>query len=172
MLHLTLLKVQIFKHHLDQIYYNFLMKALYQVTSPCMKDSGMPIILWNKNISTELGIVNGAQGFVRIFLTAVCLTGYMHATSTLIEILKSKVQLSNPPPKYFPLEPLTVAPKRNATDKIWDFSTTDVVIWMNQSVVPEYSLEWFLWGGLQDIKCAWFSLEGFIFEFVSFELSQ
>ena len=60
-----------------------------------------------KNISTELGIVNGAQGFVRIFLTAVCLTGYTYATSALIEIPKSKVQLSNPPPKYFPLEPPT-----------------------------------------------------------------
>ena len=68
---------------------------------------GMPIILWNKNISTELRVVNGAQGFVRNFLTAVCLTGYTYATSALIEIPKSKVQLSNPPPKYFPLEPLT-----------------------------------------------------------------
>ena len=66
----------------------------------------------------------------------------------------------------------TVGLKWNATDKIWDFSTTDVVIGMNQSVVPRYSLGWFLWGGLQDIKCAWFSLEGFIFEFVNFELSQ
>ena len=66
----------------------------------------------------------------------------------------------------------TVAAKWNATDKIWDFSTTDVEIWMKQSVVPKYSLGWCLWGGLQDIKCAWFSLEGVIFEFVKFELSQ
>ena len=40
-------------------------------------------------------------------MTAVCLIGYTYATSALIEIPKSKVQLSNPPPKYFPLEPLT-----------------------------------------------------------------
>ena len=26
---------------------------------------------------------------------------------------------------------VTVAPKWNTTDKIWDFSTTDVAIWMN-----------------------------------------
>jgi PIF1-like helicase len=68
---------------------------------------GMPIILRNKNISTELGIVNGAQGFVRKFSTAVCPTGYTYATSAIIEIPKSRVQLSNLPPKYFPLEPLT-----------------------------------------------------------------
>ena len=67
---------------------------------------------------------------------------------------------------------VTVALKWNTTDKIWDFSTTDVAIWMNQSVGPKYSLGWFLWGGLQDIKCAWFSLEGFIFESINFELSQ
>ena len=54
-----------------------------------------------------MGIVNGAQGFVRIFLTAVCLTGYTYATSALIDIPKGKVQLSNPLPKYFLLEPLT-----------------------------------------------------------------
>ena len=66
----------------------------------------------------------------------------------------------------------TVAAKWNATDKIWDFSTTDVTIPMKQSIVPKYSLGWFLWGSLQDIKCAWFSLEGVIFEFVNFELSQ
>ena len=46
----------------------------------------------------------------------------------------------------------TVALKWNATDKFWDFSTTDVVIWMNQSVVPKYSLGWVLWGGLQGIR--------------------
>ena len=51
----------------------------------------MPMILRNKNISTELGIVNGAQGFVRNFLTAARLTGYPDATSALIEIPKSKV---------------------------------------------------------------------------------
>ena len=32
-----------------------------------------------------------------------------------------------------------MAAKWNATDKIWDFSTTDVAIWMKQSVVPKYS---------------------------------
>ena len=63
----------------------------------------------------------------------------------------------------------TVALKWNATDKIWDFSTTDVAIWMNQSVGPKYTLGWFLWGGLQGIGCAWFYLEGFI---CNFELSQ
>ena len=55
----------------------------------------------------ELGIVNGAQGFARKFLTLVWLTGYTYATSALIEIPKSKVQHSNPPPKYFPVELLT-----------------------------------------------------------------
>ena len=34
-------------------------------------------------------------------MTAVCLTGYTYATSALIEIPKGKVQLPNPPPKYF-----------------------------------------------------------------------
>ena len=36
----------------------------------------------------------------------------------------------------------TVVLKWNATDKIWDFSTTDVAIWMKQSVVQST-----LWGG-------------------------
>ena len=65
------------------------------------------------------------------------------------------------PWRFASISCFAVALKWNATDKIWDFSTTDVVIWMNQSVVPRYSLGWVLWGGLQDIKCAWFSLEGF-----------
>jgi len=59
-----------------------------------------------QNISTELGTVNEAQGLVRKFSTAVCPTGYTYATSAIIEIPKGKVQLSNLPPKYFPLEPL------------------------------------------------------------------
>ena len=68
---------------------------------------GMPIILWNKNILTELGIVNGAQGFIRNFSTSICPVGYTYATSAIIEVPRSKVKLSNLPPKCFPMEPLT-----------------------------------------------------------------
>ena len=40
-------------------------------------------------------------------------TGYTYATSAVIEVPKSKVQLSDPPLKYFPLEPL-----------IWNFTSS------------------------------------------------
>jgi hypothetical protein len=54
-----------------------------------------------------LGIVNGAQGFIRKFSTSICPAGYTYATSVIIEVPRSKVKLSNLPPIFFPLEPLT-----------------------------------------------------------------
>ena len=54
-----------------------------------------------------MGIVNGAQGFIRKFSTSICPAGYTYATSAIIEVPRSKVKLSNLPPKCFPLEPLT-----------------------------------------------------------------
>ena len=48
--------------------------------------------------------------------------------------------MSQPPDGIAGSATATVAAKWNATDKIWDFSTSDVAIWMKQSVVPKYSL--------------------------------
>ncbi|PPQ75657.1 hypothetical protein CVT26_001814 [Gymnopilus dilepis] len=73
---------------------------------------GMPIILRNKNISTELGIVNGSQGFLRKLVTSICPAGYTYATCAIVEVPNCNVQLENLPPKHFPIEPIT-----------WSFST-------------------------------------------------
>ena len=89
------------------------------------------------------------SGTCFFFRKNVCLGSTLHAVLQKINRL------------WLQKAPVTVVLKWNATDKIWDFSTTDFVIWMNQSIVPKYSLGWFLWGGLQGIKYAWFSLEGF-----------
>lgn len=66
----------------------------------------MPIILRNKNISTELGIANGSQGILRQITTAVCPSGLTYGKSALVEFPTSKVALPGLPPKYFPLEPI------------------------------------------------------------------
>ncbi|KAG1811783.1 uncharacterized protein BJ212DRAFT_1465471 [Suillus subaureus] len=40
---------------------------------------GMPVILRLRNLSTDLGVTNGAQGFVRKILTEECPNGLPYA---------------------------------------------------------------------------------------------
>ena len=47
------------------------------------------------------------QGVIRKVSTSICSAGYTYATSAIVEVPRSKVNLSKLPPKCFPLEPLT-----------------------------------------------------------------
>ncbi|KAJ3751897.1 hypothetical protein EV360DRAFT_4650, partial [Lentinula raphanica] len=64
---------------------------------------GMPVILRHMNISTELGITNGACSFLRKLNTSIDDNGLTYCTSALVEFPDSNVQLSDLPPHYFPI---------------------------------------------------------------------
>lgn len=68
---------------------------------------GMPVILRVRNISTELGITNGSQGFVRHLVTEVSPSRFTHVKCAIVEFPTSKVHLSNLPPRYFPILPVS-----------------------------------------------------------------
>ncbi|KAG1781407.1 hypothetical protein EV702DRAFT_962761, partial [Suillus placidus] len=72
-----------------------------------MLSVGMPVILRLQNVSTELGITNGAQGTVRHIYTETCSLGFTYATCVLVEFLHSKVQLTGLPKGVFPILPST-----------------------------------------------------------------
>ena len=74
---------------------------------------GMPVILRNRNISTELGITNGSQGVVRKVFTEPCASNYSVARCVIVEFQDSSVQVPHLPPRHFPLTPTT-----------WRFTTT------------------------------------------------
>lgn len=74
---------------------------------------GMPAILRNRNISTELGITNGSQGTVKKIFTVPCADNYSMAKCVIVEFPDSVVELPGLPPRCFPLTPIT-----------WKFSTT------------------------------------------------
>lgn len=69
--------------------------------------NGMPVVLRMRNLSTELGIANGSQGYVRHIETMTCSLGFTYATSVLVEFPTSKVQLPGLPKGYFPIQPVT-----------------------------------------------------------------
>ncbi|KAG1894488.1 uncharacterized protein F5891DRAFT_892293, partial [Suillus fuscotomentosus] len=66
---------------------------------------GMPVILRMRNLSTDLGITNGAQGIVRKIWTAVCPSGFTYASCVLVHFPESKVQLSHLPVGHYPIVP-------------------------------------------------------------------
>ncbi|KAF9782687.1 hypothetical protein BJ322DRAFT_1008709 [Thelephora terrestris] len=68
---------------------------------------GMPVILRNRNISTELGITNGSQGIVRKVFTEPCANNYSVAKCVIVEFPDSSVDLPGLPPHCFPLTPTT-----------------------------------------------------------------
>jgi hypothetical protein len=74
---------------------------------------GMPVILRNRNISTELGITNGSQGVVRKVFTKPCASNYSVAQCIIVEFPDSNVNIPLLPPSHFPLTPTT-----------WKFTTT------------------------------------------------
>lgn len=68
---------------------------------------GMPVILRSRNLSTDLGITNGSQGFVRKISTKVCPAGFTYCTSVIVEFPESKVHLDNLPKGFFPVTPIS-----------------------------------------------------------------
>jgi len=68
---------------------------------------GMPVILRVRNVSTELGITNGAQGTVHQIYTKTCSHGFSYATCVLVEFTHCKFQLSGLPMGVFPILPST-----------------------------------------------------------------
>jgi hypothetical protein len=67
---------------------------------------GMPVILKCKNISTDLGITNGSQGFVRDFHSVLTSTNFRFCTCALVEFPDSKVNLPGLPSHFFPITPV------------------------------------------------------------------
>ncbi|KAG1721368.1 uncharacterized protein EDB91DRAFT_1064429 [Suillus paluster] len=67
----------------------------------------MPVILCLRNLSTDLGITNGSQGFVRKILTENCPNGLPYATCVIVHFPLSKVQLSDLAPGDFPITPVS-----------------------------------------------------------------
>ena len=74
---------------------------------------GMPVILRNRNISTELGITNGSQGVVRQVFTKPCLNNYSVPICIVVEFPDSTVEIPGLPSHCFPLTPFT-----------WKFNTS------------------------------------------------
>ncbi|KAF6750249.1 hypothetical protein DFP72DRAFT_750136, partial [Ephemerocybe angulata] len=83
---------------------------------------GMPVILRQRNISTDLGITNGAQGVVKKIVTGrLPDSEHEYAKAVIIHFPGSKVHLPDLPHGYFPVEPIswsftTVLPKTKASD--------------------------------------------------------
>ena len=66
--------------------------------------NGMPIILKNKNISTDLGITNGSQGFIReLYTEFIPSTNYITCSCAIVEFPDSKISLPDLPNHYFPV---------------------------------------------------------------------
>jgi hypothetical protein len=63
----------------------------------------MPVILHLHNLSTDLGIMNGLQGFVCRILTEKCPNGLPYMTCVIVHFPLSKVQLSHLAPGHFPI---------------------------------------------------------------------
>ncbi|THV04011.1 hypothetical protein K435DRAFT_575709, partial [Dendrothele bispora CBS 962.96] len=67
---------------------------------------GMNVILKSRNISTELGITNGAQGIIRKYLTRTDEMGNQVCTAALVEFPDSRVEIPGLPPKWYPIKPV------------------------------------------------------------------
>lgn len=68
---------------------------------------GMPVILRTHSISTDLGVTNGSQGYVRKIFTSVCPAGLTYSPCVLVEFPHSKVEIPGLPKAYFPLTQVT-----------------------------------------------------------------
>ena len=68
---------------------------------------GMPVILRNRNVSTELGITNGSQGTVKKIFTKSCVNNYSLAKCVIVDFPDSNVEIPGLPAHHFPLVPTT-----------------------------------------------------------------
>lgn len=76
---------------------------------------GMPVILRTRNLSTDLKITNGSQGYVRKIDVETSLHGLTYCSCAIVEFPDSPVQLDGLPRGHFPITPVT-----------WSFTTTFV----------------------------------------------
>ena len=67
----------------------------------------MPVILRMRNLSTDLKITNGAQGFIRKLSLAVTPQGLMYCSCAIVEFPDSPVKLEGLPQGFFPITPVT-----------------------------------------------------------------
>ena len=70
---------------------------------------GMPIVLKSKNISTDLGITNGCQGYIREFYTKITSMNLTYCTCAIVEFPDSRVNLSDLPLHHFPITPVSTS---------------------------------------------------------------
>ncbi|KAG2153441.1 uncharacterized protein EDB93DRAFT_1082495 [Suillus bovinus] len=73
---------------------------------------GMPVILWSRNLCTDLGVANGSQGIVRGLYTNICEFGFTYCTCALVEFPSSQVSIPGLLGSIFPV-----------TLILWSFTT-------------------------------------------------
>ncbi|PPQ75766.1 hypothetical protein CVT24_002642 [Panaeolus cyanescens] len=66
---------------------------------------GMPVVLRLKNLSTDLKITNGAQGYIRDLLLTKLQNGFMHCSCAIVEFPDSPIKLSGLPKGFYPVVP-------------------------------------------------------------------
>ncbi|KAF8815173.1 hypothetical protein BYT27DRAFT_7080622, partial [Phlegmacium glaucopus] len=76
---------------------------------------GMPVILHTHNLSTDLKITNGSQGYVRKIDVEISSHGLTYCSCVIVEFPESPVQLDGLPQGYFPIVPV-----------IWSFTMSFV----------------------------------------------
>ena len=67
----------------------------------------MPVILRMRNLSTDLKITNGAQGYIRKISLAVSPQGLTYCSCAIVEFPDSPVKLQGLPQGFFPITPVT-----------------------------------------------------------------
>jgi hypothetical protein len=93
---------------------------------------GMPVILKRNNISTELGITNGTQGYVHDFDIKTTSSGHCHSTCILVHFPDSDVSLPHLPKKCFPIVPV----KTTFTTQLLSETATKMTIKITRSQMP------------------------------------
>jgi hypothetical protein len=93
---------------------------------------GMPVVLKCNNISTELGITNGAQGYVCDFNIKTTLSGCCHSTCILVHFPDSDVSLPHLPKKCFPIVPV----KTTFTTQLLSETATKTTVKITRSQMP------------------------------------
>ncbi|KAF6741354.1 hypothetical protein DFP72DRAFT_834245 [Ephemerocybe angulata] len=68
---------------------------------------GMPVILRMRNLSTELGVTNGSQGFLMKVVTEELEDHTLVPKVAIVHFPGSKVKLHGLPDGFFPIEPVS-----------------------------------------------------------------
>ena len=94
---------------------------------------GMPVVLKNRNISTDLGITNGCQGNIRHYYTnMMTITKQPYCICILVEFPESKVDIPGLPLHYFPIVPV----KTTFTTQITTDNAEKITIKISRSQLP------------------------------------